>query len=125
MFRKRKIGKYKIIISILFTLLLIAFGVIWYWSLNIFVIENVSGKTAQIVTVTVCRKNYSLDNLPHGESRRILYKVTEDSGFHVDVAFEEGSQVSGNFGYVTGGAGAYNNKAEIKILSNGIEGKQG
>ena len=116
--------KKRIIIPILLAVLLLATGGTWNWSRNILEIENASGKLAQLITINVCGNNYHLKDLPCGNSRRITFEVIGDSGFQVDVSFDDGSKISDNFGYVTGGAGAYNNRAKVKINSVNIEGIQ-
>lgn len=105
-------------------LLLSIVGWAWYWSRNLLVIENESGKMVEVVTVTVCGKSYQLKDLPSGETKRVAFMVTGDSGFQFDVSFDDGGRVLGNFGYVTGGAGAYNNRVVVNIQPDRIDGKQ-
>ena len=112
------------VIGILFAALVFAAGGAWHWSRNIMEIENASGKRAQMITVTVCRRQYRLENLPSGRSKRVAFEIAGDSGFQVDVTFDDGSTMSETFGYVTGGAGAYNNRAKITIPPDRIEGIQ-
>lgn len=95
----------------------------WYWSRNVLVLENATDKTARVVTVTVCRMSYRVEDLAPGRTTRIHFEVTGDSGFQVDATLEDGTEISGNFGYVTGGAGAYHNRARVRIHETGIEGK--
>ena len=116
--------KKRFIISILLAVLLLAIGGTWHWSRNIIEIANASGKLAQMITITVCGKQYHLESLPSGKSGRIAFEVIGDSGFQIDVSFDDGSKMSDNFGYVTGGAGAYNNRAKVEIHSERIEGIQ-
>ena len=116
--------KQYVVISIVLALLFLAIVWVWNLSLNVLKVENVSGKLAQKITIQISGNNYYLDELPPGESKRINFKVTGDSGFNVNVSFDDGSQVSGEFGYVTGGTKAYNNKVKVKIFSDRIEGTQ-
>lgn len=116
--------KITITIAILASALLLAAGWLWLWSRNLIEIENESGKMAKVVTVTVCGKTYRAEGLPSGDTRRMSFDVTGDSGFQIHVSFDDGSEVAENFGYVTGGAGAYSNRAKIKIRSDSIDGTQ-
>ena len=111
-------------ITVLAGTLLLTAGWLWIWSRNVLEIENDSGKMAKVITVSVCGKIYRLEELPSGDSRRMSFDVTGDSDFQVDVSFTDGSEVEDNFGYVTGGAGAYHNRAKVTIRSHGIDGTQ-
>jgi len=120
-----RMKKMSITVAILAAILLLALGWAWQWSRNIITIENASGKTVDAITVTVCGKSYRVAELPSGGTRRVGFDVTAgDSDFQVEVSFDDGSGVAGRFGYVTGGAGAYNNRAKIKIHPDRIEGAQ-
>lgn len=116
--------KITITIVVLAGALLLAAGWLWLWSRNVLEIENESGKMAKMVTVAVCGKTYRVEELPSGDTRRMSFDVTGDSGFQVDVSFGDGADISDNFGYVTGGAGAYHNRAKITIRSDEINGTQ-
>ena len=115
-------------IAILFTIIaiiLIIAGIwLWHMSRNLIVIDNKSGKPIASVTIKICGRNYVVKNLPVRESRSLAFDVTSDSGFQVDVFFADSSKQSGNFGYVTTGAGAYNNKVMIEVNSKHIDFKQ-
>lgn len=116
--------KTTIITSIILALLLLAGALIWQWSRNLIAVENASGKNIKELTVTVCRQSYGIKDLAPGASRKLTFEVTGDSGFQVDVSFSDGAEISDNFGYVTGGAGAYHNRAKITIRSDEINGTQ-
>jgi hypothetical protein len=113
-----------VIVGIAFLSIAIAAGVIWQWSRNLLVVENASGKVATSVVVTVCGETYYLANIAPGNSKTITFKVDNDSGFLVDVIFEDRTTLSTSFGYVTGGAGANHNRAAVRIGTDNIDGKQ-
>ena len=85
---------------------------------NKMVVTNHSGTMAQKVVVTVCGKSLDITNLPDGGSASARFSVKGDSGFQVDVMLKDGASISTNLGYVTGGAGAYGNHAEIEITKD-------
>jgi hypothetical protein len=114
-----------ILLCIIVVLLLLTGSWAWQWSRNVLVIQNESGKTVDVVTVTVCGKSYRVENLPIDGTSQLVFDVMYDSGFQVDVTFDDGSELTGNVGYVTGGAGAYNNRAKVIIREQSIEGTQG
>ena len=116
--------KTTIITSIILALFLLAGALILQWSRNLIAVENASGKNIEVLTVTVCRQRYGIKDLAPGASRKPAFEVSGDSGLQVDVSFCDGADISDNFGYVTGGAGAYHNRAKITIRSNEINGKQ-
>lgn len=92
---------------------------------NTLVLTNHSGVTANQVLVTVCKKDYVVRELKNGDSRTQHFKVTRDSGFLVSAALADGTTLTNEFGYVTGGAGEYGNRAEIEITKDRkIVGKQ-
>jgi len=113
-----------VVIAIFAILLLVAGAWAWRWSRNVLVLENESGGMAKVVTVTVCGKSYRVENLHSGDAKRIIFDVTGDSGFQVDVSLEDGTELAENFGYVTDGFFGYHNRATVQIHKNGIEGKQ-
>ena len=110
--------------EILSAILLITGVCLWHWSRNLLEIENASGKDIRVVTVMICNADYSVENLASGQTQRIPFDVKGDSGFHVNVSFADNTDVEGEFGYVTGGAGSYDNRAKVTIFSDKIEGKQ-
>ena len=92
---------------------------------NILVVTNNSGVTAQQVTVKVCGKDYIFTGLTNGGSKTQSFSVDSDSGFLVSASLADGTTLTNGFGYVTGGAGAHGNSAEIEITQRRqIVGKQ-
>ncbi len=93
---------------------------------NTLTVKNTSGVTAAQVTVKVCTRSYGFTNLNDGESKTGTFTVDGDSGFSVSASLSDGTTLLTNsFGYVTGGAGAYGNHAEIEITKDRkITGKQ-
>ena len=70
---------------------------------------------ADRVTVTVCGQDLLFVDLDPGEKQSQKFTVTSDSGFIVSATMNDGTVLTHGFGYVTGGAGAYGNYAEIEI----------
>ena len=92
---------------------------------NSVTVVNNSGLNADRVTVTVCGQDVVFEHLDAGKKQSRSFSVTGDSGFFVSASLADGTVVTNGFGYVTGGAGAYGNHAEIEIASDkSIEGKQ-
>jgi len=92
---------------------------------NTLVVANNSGVTANQVNVTVCGKAYVFKDIKNGDSATQTFSINGDSGFTVVASLSDATTVTGSFGYVTGGAGAYGNRTEIQITkSRLIVGKQ-
>ena len=92
---------------------------------NKMVVTNNSGMTAQEVVVTVCGESHRFTDIPDAGSKSGRFSVKHDSGFQVSVRLVDGTSMTTNFGYVTGGGGAYGNHAEIDITKDlQIIGKQ-
>jgi hypothetical protein len=92
---------------------------------NSVTIVNNSGLKADRVTVTVCEQDVVFENLDAGKKQSRSFSVTGDSGFIVSASLADGTIATNGFGYVTGGAGAYGNHAEIEIAPDkSIKGKQ-
>lgn len=86
---------------------------------------NNSGLKADRVTVAVCGQDVVFENLEAGKKQSRRFSVTGDSGFLVTASLSDGTVATNSFGYVTGGAGAYGNYAEIEIAPDkSIKGKQ-
>ncbi len=82
---------------------------------NTVTVINNSGMKADRVTVTVCGQDLLFLDLDAGEKQSQKFIVTSDSGFIVSATLNNGTVITHGFGYVTGGAGAYGNHAEIEI----------
>ena len=92
---------------------------------NSVTVINNSGLNADRVTVTVCGQNVVFENLAAGKKQSRSFSVNGDSGFIVSATLTDGTVLTNGFGYVTGGAGAYGNHAEIEIEPDKtITGKQ-
>jgi len=92
---------------------------------NSVTVVNNSGVKADRVTVTVCGQDVVFESLDAGKRQTRGFSVTGDSGFIVSAAMSDGTVATNSFGYVTGGAGAYGNHAEIEIAPDkSINGKQ-
>ena len=92
---------------------------------NSVTVVNNSGVKVDRITVTVCGQDVVFDNLGAGKKASQSFSVTGDSGFIVSASLSDGTVSTNSFGYVTGGAGAYGNHAEIEILPDkSIKGKQ-
>jgi uncharacterized protein (DUF2141 family) len=92
---------------------------------NSVTVVNNSGQKAGRVTVTVCGQDVVFDNLESGKKQSRSFSVTGDSGFIVSAHLSDGTVATNSFGYVTGGAGAYGNHAEIEIATDkSIKGTQ-
>lgn len=88
-------------------------------------VVNNSALRADRVTFTVCGKDVVFENLDAGKKQSRSFSVTGDSGFSVSASLSDGTVATNSFGYVTGGAGAYGNHAEIEIAPDkSIKGKQ-
>ena len=85
---------------------------------NDMVVTNNSGTAAQEVVVTVCGEIHRFADIPDAGSKSAHFRVKHDSGFQVDVRLVDGTSMTTNFGYVTGGGGAYGNHAEIEITKD-------
>lgn len=72
----------------------------------------------------VCGKPYTVSNISDGETAQLTFSITGDSNFQIRATLEDGTVLSTSFGYVTGGAGRYHNRATITVRSNVIEGTQ-
>ncbi|MGA2799194.1 MAG: hypothetical protein ABSE63_16565 [Thermoguttaceae bacterium] len=116
--------KTAVIAGIFLFLIAVAAGVIWQWSRNLLVVDNTSGKTLSQITITVCGEKYHLADIAPGNSKTLAFKVNGDSGFKVDVVFEDRTTQSTTFGYVTGGPKGYHNRVTVRVGPEGIEGKQ-
>ena len=83
---------------------------------NTLTVTNSSESTVEQVTVQVCSRSYVFAGLKAGESRTQTFVVDGDSGFVVTACLADGTgPLTNGFGYVTGGAGAHRNHAEITI----------
>lgn len=92
---------------------------------NSMTVVNNSGLKATSVTITVCGQDLVFENLNTGDKQSRNFSITGDSGFIVSATLTDGTVVTNGFGYVTGGAGAYGNHAEIEISPDkSIKGKQ-
>jgi len=92
---------------------------------NTVTVVNNSGLKADRVTVTVCGQDVVIENLEPGKKQSRKFSVTGDSGFFVSASLSDGTVATNSFGYVTGGAGAYGNHAEVEIAPDkSIKGKQ-
>lgn len=88
-------------------------------------VVNNSGLRADRVTVTVCGQDVVFENLDADKKQSRTFSVTGDSGFSVSASLSDGTVSTNAFGYVTGGAGAYGNHAEIEIAPDkSIKGRQ-
>ncbi len=123
---KPRINKRKLLITLspLLALLAIAGLTGFLWTLNVVQVRNASGLRIDEFTMTVCNRTYTLTNLSNGEAEKIHFAVTEDSSFLMRATLQNGAVLSNNFGYVTGGTGAYHNRLTITVRSNLIEGMQ-
>ena len=123
---KPRINKRKLLITLspLLALLAIAGLTGFLWTLNVVQVRNSSGLMIEEFTMTVCNKTHRLTNLSNGETGKIHFAVTGDSSFQMKAKLQNGIVLSNNFGYVTGGAGAYHNRLTITVRSNLIEGMQ-
>jgi len=113
-----------VLVALFAVFLLLAFSWVWRWTRNVILAENASGLTVQVVRVSVCGRNYSMEELPTGGEREIFFTVTCDSGFDVAVSLADGTRHRASFGYVTGGAGAHGNRVRVHITKDGISGEQ-
>ena len=92
---------------------------------NRMTVTNKSGDTVRKATVTVCGVAYDFTDIPDGDAKTQKFSVKHDSSFQVDALLADGTTLTTNFGYVTGGAGAYGNHADIEIAGDRrIVGKQ-
>jgi hypothetical protein len=92
---------------------------------NRITVVNHSGFTADRVTVDVSGQKIVFENIDDNKEESQSFSVTGDSGFNVSVRLSDGTVLTNGFGYVTGGAGAYGNHAEIEIMPDkSIKGKQ-
>ncbi len=107
------------------SILVLVGGAIWFfWAQNILLIRNASGKTIETFTLVVCHRSHQVKSVADGETRKLSFLVTGDSNFQIDVKFEDSTTLSSSFGYVTGGAGAFHNRATTTVRSHVIEGSQ-
>ncbi len=92
---------------------------------NEMIVTNNSGVTVQEVVVTVCGESHRFIDIPDARLKSAHFTVKHDSGFQVNVRLTDGTAMTTNFGYVTGGGGSYGNHAEIEITKDRqIIGKQ-
>ena len=92
---------------------------------NTLTVSNHTEMTATRVIVTVCTRDYEFTDLKPQESKSLPFIVDSDSGFIVNATLADGISLSNGFGYVTGGAGSYGNRASIEITRDRqIIGKQ-
>ncbi len=103
-----------IVIFFVAALLLVACG----RARNTLIASNHSEVTAPRVIVTVCTRDYEFTDLKPGESKSLPFIVDSDSGFMVNATLADGTSASNGFGYVTGGAGSYGNRASIEITKD-------
>ncbi len=111
-------------LSPLLILLVIAGFAFLVWTFNVVLIRNSSGMTIDEFTLTVCNRDYTLANILDGEIQKLHFTITGDSSFEMRATLQDGTVLSNNFGYVTGGAGAYHNRVTLTVRSNLIEGTQ-
>lgn len=121
-----RINKKKLLIALspLLALLAIAGFAGFLWALNVVQVRNSSGLMIEEFTMTVCNRTHRLTNLSDGETGKIHFAVTGDSNFQMKAKLQNGTVLSNNFGYVTGGTGAYRNRITVTVRSNLIEGMQ-
>jgi hypothetical protein len=111
-------------LSPLSILVLVGGGIWFFWAQNVLLIRNASGKTIETFTLVVCNRSHHLEDVADGETTKLSFWVTGDSNFQIDVKFQDGTTLSSSFGYVTGGAGAFHNRATTTVRSHVIEGSQ-
>ena len=121
---KRNKRKLLIALSPVLVLLLIAGTAVFLWTLNVMEVRNSSGLRISEFTMTVCNRTHRFTNLSHGETRKIRFVVTGDSNFQMRATLQNGTVLSSDFGYVTGGSGAFNNRVTVTVRHNLIEGMQ-
>ncbi len=96
-----------------------------YFTDNKLTIVNNSSQKAQKVIVSICGKDIIFKNINPNEKQLKNFSIYGDSGINVNVTLEDKTELDHNFGYVTGGAGAYRNHIEIELTPDGkIKGKQ-
>jgi len=111
-------------LSPLSILVLVGGGIGFLWAQNVLLIRNASGKTIEQFSLVVCHKSHQIENIADGETRKLSFLVTGDSNLQIDVKFQDGTTLSSSFGYVTGGVGAFHNRATTTVRSHVIEGSQ-
>lgn len=123
---RRRINKKKLLIALSPVLVLLAIvGIaVFLWTLNVMEVRNSSGLRINEFTMTVCNRTHKFTDLSHGETRKIRFIVTGDSNFQMRATLQNGTVLTNSFGYVTGGAGAYNNRVTVTVRHNLIEGMQ-
>lgn len=112
------------LLSPLLIFLVIAGFTVFLWTLNVVQVRNVSGRMIDRFTLTVCEKDYTLENISDGETEKLHFKVTENSDFQIRVTLQDGTTLSNRFGSVTRNESAYHNRVTITVRSNLIEGMQ-
>jgi hypothetical protein len=120
--RRRK--KIIIIDSVIIAIILLGGIWLWLWSRNIVTIENASGKMVKTVALSICGRSYSVENLAPGATKGLSFTVDRDSGVEFKVSFMDGSEISGNGGYITGGAGVYRNRILIRVEAKRVKLEQ-
>ena len=92
---------------------------------NRLTVHNRASLAATSVTVRVCGQELVFGSLGPGQSAHRPFRVTTDSSFQVRAAFADGTLATNEFGYVTGGAGAYGNRIDLEIApDHSIRGVQ-
>ena len=81
-------------------------------------VVNLSGIEAVEIQITVCGNDIVFNDLEPGITQSDSFSISCESGFKVFALLADGSAITNEFGYVTGGSGAYGNRIEIKITSD-------
>jgi len=116
--------KTKIFISIIIITTLLLVGKTYLFPQNIINIHNQTNETISSIEILVCKKNIILSSLAPHSKTSTSFIVSGDSGFIVKAKFSDSKELNAQFGYVTGGAGAYGNIANIIIKESQIIGNQ-
>lgn len=82
---------------------------------NRLTIENRADIAARLVTVGVCGQEYRMEDIAPGGRASTSFTVDRDSSFAIRADLADGTSITNEFGYVTGGAGAYGNRVEFEI----------
>ena len=112
--------KTRIIVAILIACVVLA---VWAMVQNRMTVMNNTGTKVQKVVITVCDRTYEFADIPDGKSQTRNFSIAHDGHFHVVALLPDGTTLTDDFGYVTGGM--YSEVANIEITKGRqIIGKQ-
>ncbi len=96
---------------------------LYLWSRNWVEIHNASGQRIESLSVRVCKQRLEFQDVAAGATEERAFDTLVDDHFSVEGRLADGTEIKGQFGYVTNGM--MHSRARIVVHEDGtIEGSQ-